>query len=74
MDRDELILLGDLNYIEALREQTRACGGTIIEEDGVALFQGPGPHPILNYGIRLDPDVDERTTIGLMGDFVEIAV
>ena len=29
MNRDELILLGDLNYIEALREQTRACGGAI---------------------------------------------
>jgi len=69
MDRDELILLGDLNYIEALREQTRSCGGTIIEEEGVTLLQGPGPHPILNYGIRLDPAVDERTTIGLMGDF-----
>jgi hypothetical protein len=69
MNRDKLILLGDLNYIEALREQTRACNGTIIEEDGVALMKGPGPHPILNYAVRLDSAVDARTVISITTEF-----
>ncbi|TFH21502.1 MAG: GNAT family N-acetyltransferase [Myxococcales bacterium] len=54
MERDELILLGDLNYIEAMRDQTRACGGTIIEEEGLCMMLGPAPHPILNVLVRLD--------------------
>jgi len=69
MNRDELILLGDLNYIEALREQTRACGGAIVEEDGVALMQGPGSHPILNYAVRLDADLEARTALLVMTEF-----
>jgi hypothetical protein len=69
MDHDELILLGDLNYIEALREQTRACGGAILEEDGVALLKGPGPHPILNYAVRFDPDLEPRTALLVMTEF-----
>ena len=69
MNRDELILLGDLNYIEALREQTRACDGAIVEEDGIALMQGPGPHPILNYAVRLDPDLEVRTALLVMTEF-----
>ena len=69
MDRDELVLLGDLNYIEALREQTRACGGAIVEEDGVVLMSGPGPHPILNYAVRLDADLEPRTALLVITEF-----
>lgn len=58
MNRDELILLADLNYIEAMRDQTRACAGTIIEEEGLCMMLGPAPHPILNVLVRLD----ERAT------------
>jgi len=69
MTRDELILLGDLNYIEALREQTRACRGTIIEEEGIVLMKGPGSHPIMNYAVRLDPTIEPGVAIELMTDF-----
>ena len=54
MDRAELILLADLNYIEAMRDQTRGCEGTIIEEEGVCMMLGPAPHPVLNVLVRLD--------------------
>ena len=69
MDREELILLGDLNYIETLREQTRMCGGTIIEEDELVLLLGPGPHPIMNYAIRLDTSLEARAAMAVMIDY-----
>jgi hypothetical protein len=54
----ELLQLADLNYIEAIRDQTRGCGGEIVERDGVLLMTGPGPHPILNNAARTDPEAD----------------
>jgi len=69
MARNDLVRLADLNYIEALREQTRACGGTIIEEDGLVLLAGPGPHPILNYAVRLDASLAAGEAIGVMLDY-----
>jgi len=69
MKRDELIMLADLNYIEAMREQTRACGGSIIEEDGVCLMLGPDEHPIVNNAARLDPSLSAGLALGVMNDF-----
>jgi ribosomal protein S18 acetylase RimI-like enzyme len=54
----ELIQLADLNYLEAIRDQTRGCGGEIAERDGVLLMTGPGPHPIVNSAARTDPSAD----------------
>jgi ribosomal protein S18 acetylase RimI-like enzyme len=69
MTRQELILLGDLNYVEALREQTRACAGTIIEEEGMVLMKGSDPHPIMNYAVRMDPSIEAQVALELMADF-----
>ena len=66
MDVQELILLADLNYIEAMRDQTRAGAGTIIEEDGMCLMMGSDSHPILNVAVRLDPQAEA-------GECIEVA-
>lgn len=58
MTREELLLLGDLNYAEALREQTRGCSGTIVEEDGIVVTLAPHPHPVINNAIRVDARMD----------------
>ncbi len=51
------IRLGDLNFTESLREQTRAAGGEIVETDGVVLMRGCHPHPMHNNAVRVDPSV-----------------
>ena len=58
MERDELLLLSDLNLAEALRESARSSGGSILEGEGYLLTAGPGAHPMLNNALRLDPSLD----------------
>ncbi len=58
MERDELLLLSDLNLAEALRESARSSGGSILEGEGYLLTAGPGAHPMLNGALRLDPSLD----------------
>jgi len=69
MDRHEQIVLADLNYVEALRDQTRSCGGTLVEEEGVVMMLGPGPHPILNNAVRMDESTDAGDCIELLSDY-----
>lgn len=47
MRREELIELSDLNYAEANRELSRRAGGTVLDEDGLLLFSGGHPLPVL---------------------------
>src|ERR1700752_3703501 len=47
MDRDDLLALSDLNYVGAGRELTRRAGGTVLDEDGVALWAGVHALPVL---------------------------
>lgn len=47
MRREELIELSDLNFAEANRELTRRAGGAVHDEDGLLLFAGTPPLPVL---------------------------
>jgi ribosomal protein S18 acetylase RimI-like enzyme len=58
MEDADLLRLGDSSYLEALREQARATGGSVREGDGVLLVTGAGSFPLHNYGIRTDPGCD----------------
>jgi hypothetical protein len=71
MERESLLVLADLNYIEALREQTRACGGAIVEEDGLVLMAGSDPHPILNAAVRTDPELEAADFLELAAEFYD---
>ena len=56
----ERVLLSDLNYAEAMRDLTRRAGGAVLDEDGLLLYAGPHPLPVLanavmGTGLRLDP-------------------
>lgn len=54
--RQELIELSDLNFAEASRELARRAGGTVHDEDGVLLFAGNHPLPVLvNGAFRTGP-------------------
>jgi hypothetical protein len=61
MDDASLVALGDLSYLESLREQARATGGAIDERGGTLIISGPGRHPIYNYAVRTDPALDGAT-------------
>jgi len=61
--RRELIELCDLNYAEANRELARRAGGAVLDEDGLVLWAGNHPLPVLVNGVfrtaaaaRLAPD------------------
>jgi hypothetical protein len=55
----DLVALSDLNYTEAMRELTRRAGGIVLDEDGICLFAGTHPLPVLCNGvIRTDPRRD----------------
>lgn len=60
---DDRVRLGDLNYQEALREQTRATGGEVVEDDDLLLMAGPSGHPMLNFAIRLRGDADAKRCV-----------
>jgi hypothetical protein len=57
LNREELIQLSDLNLAEGYREFTRRSpNGVIHEEDGLLLYAGSHPSPIIvNGAIRTDP-------------------
>jgi ribosomal protein S18 acetylase RimI-like enzyme len=56
--RDEQILLSDLNFWEAFRDLSRRAGGTVVDEDGLLLYTGGHPLPVLmNGAFRTDPTV-----------------
>ena len=56
MTRDELILLSDINMAESYRELSRRAGGTVLDEDGLVLWSGAHPLPVLCNGVmRLAP-------------------
>jgi ribosomal protein S18 acetylase RimI-like enzyme len=48
--RAEQILLSDLNYWEAMRDLSRRAGGTVVDEDGLLLYTGGHPLPVLMNG------------------------
>src|SRR5215813_12148312 len=50
MTRDELILLSDLNMAEAFRDMSRRAGGSVLDEDGLLLWAGGHPLPVLSNG------------------------
>lgn len=58
MEPSQKIRLGDLNFVESLREQTRACDGEIVERGGLVLMRGGNPHPLHNNVVRVDPSAD----------------
>jgi ribosomal protein S18 acetylase RimI-like enzyme len=69
MDDSRKIQLGDLNFIESLREQTRVCGGSIVERDGLVLMRGRNPHPLHNNVVRVDPDADPTRCMSIAREF-----
>ncbi len=58
MTEAEVHELSDLNYREALREQSRRCGGIAIDRDGLLLTAGIHPFPTMNTAVRTDPGLD----------------
>jgi hypothetical protein len=65
MHVQELVALSDLNYAESMRELTRRSGGTVHDEDGILLYAGPHPMPVLLNGVMLTAErvpVDEVLT------------
>ena len=73
MSEEEIRRLSDLNYTEALREQTRSCAGEIVEQDGLLLMRGTHPHPILNSAIRLDPARAATDAVDMAEEFFDAA-
>jgi GNAT superfamily N-acetyltransferase len=65
VDSDLKVRLGDLNFIESLREQTRAAGGEIVEREGLVLMRGSHQHPLHNNVIRLDPHLASSRCVEL---------
>lgn len=62
--RQELIELSDLNFAEASRELARRAGGTVHDEDGVLLFAGNHPLPVLvNGAFRTGPQACDATSV-----------
>lgn len=51
MSPAEVLLLSDLNYAEAMRELTRRSGGTVLDDEGLMLFAGGHPLPVLVNGV-----------------------
>jgi hypothetical protein len=51
VDQHALIELSDLNLTEAYRELTRRSGGTVLDEDGLMLYAGAHPLPVLVNGV-----------------------
>jgi ribosomal protein S18 acetylase RimI-like enzyme len=51
VDHAALIELSDLNYAEATRELTRRSGGVVLDEDGLLLYAGAHPLPVLVNGV-----------------------
>lgn len=49
--RRDLIELCDLNYAEANRELARRAGGAVLDEDGLVLWAGNHPLPVLVNGV-----------------------
>jgi hypothetical protein len=61
MNRDEVLLLADLNFAESNRELSRRAGGIVHDEAGLLLYAGGHPLPVLSNGAmrldaRLSPD------------------
>ncbi len=50
MTHSELLELADLNFAEATRDLARRAGGTLHEEDGLLLWAGAHPLPVLCNG------------------------
>ncbi|RMF23739.1 MAG: GNAT family N-acetyltransferase [Deltaproteobacteria bacterium] len=69
MDRDELLLRGDLNYAEVLREEARCGGGSVIEEDGIVVTLAGHPHPLVNSALRMDHRIDAETCVDRIVNF-----
>jgi GNAT superfamily N-acetyltransferase len=66
----ELIHLSDLSYAEALRELTRRAGGAVHDEDGLMLFAGPHPLPVLANGVmRAEPRLSAPEALARARDF-----
>lgn len=62
--RQELIELSDLNFIEATRELARRAGGAVHDEDGLMLFAGNHPLPVLVNGVfRTGPQPCDAATV-----------
>lgn len=51
MTRHELIELSDLNFAEAMRDLARRAGGAVLDADGLMLFAGGHPLPVLVNGV-----------------------
>jgi ribosomal protein S18 acetylase RimI-like enzyme len=57
----DLIELSDLNFAEANREFARRAGGTVHDEDGLLLWAGAHPLPVLANGVlRTAPRMSAR--------------
>ncbi|RMD83821.1 MAG: GNAT family N-acetyltransferase, partial [Candidatus Dadabacteria bacterium] len=58
-----------LNYAEALREQARRGGGSVVEEDGIVATLAAHPHPVVNNAIRMDRRIDAETCLDRIVNF-----
>jgi hypothetical protein len=64
LHRQELIELCDLNFAEANRELARRAGGAVLDEDGLLLFAGNHPLPVLvNAALRTGADADAASVL-----------
>ncbi len=64
MTHAELVELSDLNYAEAMRDLSRRAGGAVLDEDGLLLFTGGHPLPVLaNAAMRTDRRLGAADTL-----------
>jgi ribosomal protein S18 acetylase RimI-like enzyme len=64
------VLLCDLNYAEAFRELTRRARGVVHDEDGLFMYAGPHPLPVLQNGVmRTDDRVPADAVLARARDF-----
>jgi ribosomal protein S18 acetylase RimI-like enzyme len=64
MTRHDLIELSDLNFAEAMRDLARRAGGVVQDAEGLVLFAGGHPLPVLVNGVmRTDSRLDAAAAL-----------
>jgi len=58
LDDATLVVLSDLNHVEANRELARRAGGVVVDDGGLTFWAGAHPLPVLaNAVVRTDPRI-----------------
>jgi hypothetical protein len=73
MTSGEVIELSDLNFAEAMRDLSRRAGGVVHDADGLMLFAGGHPLPVLANGVmRTDSQLGPADVLARAREFFAV--